>query len=65
MLGYTLEVSGTSDPSTSGDAMNNAHAKPKNEFCFKDKCLQVGVWGALVAGFLAISVIVPMLALNI
>jgi len=45
--------------------MNNAHAEPKNEFCFKDKCLQVGVWGALVAGFLAVCIIVPMLALNI
>jgi len=45
--------------------MNNAHVEPKNEFCLKDICLQVGVWGALVGGFLAVCIIVPMLALNI
>ncbi len=45
--------------------MNTTHAEPKNEICFKDICLQVGVWGVLILGFLAICAAVPMLALNI
>lgn len=45
--------------------MKAAQVESKNEFCFKDVCLQVGVWGALVGGFLAVCIIVPMLALNI
>lgn len=37
----------------------------KKEFCIKDFCLQIGVWGLLVGGFLAVCIFVPMLALNI
>lgn len=50
---------------TSGEAMNTTHVETKNEICIKDVCLQVGVWGLLVFGFLAICAAVPMLALNI
>jgi len=45
--------------------MNTTHVETKNEICLKDLCLQVGVWGVLVLGFLAICAAVPMLALNI
>jgi len=45
--------------------MNTVHAESKNEICLKDVCLQVGVWGVLVVGFLLICAGVPMLALNL
>lgn len=45
--------------------MNSAHPTHESKFCIKDVCLQVGVWGILVVGFLAVCIIVPMLALNI
>ncbi len=45
--------------------MNNAHTADESKNCAKDVCLQVGVWGVLVVGFLAVCIIVPMLALNI
>ena len=45
--------------------MNSAHTTHEPKFCIKDVCLQVGVWGVLVVGFLAVCIVVPMLALNI
>ncbi len=45
--------------------MSNAHTEPKNELCVKDVCLQIGVWGMLVVGFLAVCTWLPMLILNI
>ena len=45
--------------------MDNAQTVDESKICVKDVCLQVGVWGVLVVGFLAVCIIVPMLALNI
>ncbi len=45
--------------------MNTMHAETVNETSLKDICLQVGIWGVFVVGFLAICAGVPMLALNI
>jgi len=45
--------------------MNNAHVADESKVCVKDVCLQVGVWGVLVVGFLTICIVVPMMALNI
>ena len=45
--------------------MKNAQHTAGNEICLKDICLQVGVWGVLVIGFLAVCIVAPMLALNL
>lgn len=45
--------------------MKNVQQASRNEFCVKDICLQIGVWGVLVVGFLAVCIVVPMLALNL
>ena len=45
--------------------MNNSRTDSEARICFKDICLQVGVWGVLVVGFLTVCIAVPMLALNI
>lgn len=45
--------------------MSEVHTEPKHEFCLKDICLQIGVWGMLVVGFLVVCAGLPMLFLNI
>jgi hypothetical protein len=45
--------------------MNDAHTNEEPRNGIKDICLQVGVWGVLVVGFLTVCIAVPMLALNI
>ena len=45
--------------------MTNSNIATPTKFCFKDTCLQIGVWGVLVVGFLVVCVAVPMMALNI
>ena len=45
--------------------MNNTHSDSESRICVKDVCLQVGVWGVLVVGFLVVCIAAPMLALNI
>jgi hypothetical protein len=45
--------------------MSNTHTDEEPRGGIKDICLQVGVWGVLVVGFLTVCIAVPMLALNI
>ncbi|MCB1181906.1 hypothetical protein KDM41_00580 [bacterium] len=45
--------------------MNTPANETRDRICIKDVCLQVGVWGMLVVGFLTVCIAVPLLALNI